>query len=87
MDSAKSAVDAAASRIQSKADEAKRVVEEGVEGVKETGKGWLGWGASKKDAVVDRAAEMKEGAKDGLLAAEKKVERGAQKAQEQTKKM
>ncbi|GAA5976072.1 hypothetical protein JCM11641_003274 [Rhodosporidiobolus odoratus] len=48
--------------------------------VEKEGKSWLNWGGEK-------AGDAKDGLKSGLLSAEKGVERGAQKAQDETKKL
>lgn len=50
------------------------------ESVKEEGKSWWNWGGSK-------AEDGKEGLRNAALAAEKKVEEGAQVAQEKTKRV
>ncbi|GAA5859136.1 hypothetical protein JCM1840_003768 [Sporobolomyces johnsonii] len=57
-----------------------RGVEQAEDKAKAEAKSWWGWGSGK-------AEDAKEGVKDGLLSAEKGVEKGAQKAQNETAKL
>lgn len=79
-------------------DSTRGFVQESKEEVRQSGRSWFSWGGEKvdqgkekveeaKDNLDRRASGVKESLKDGLLAVEKKVEEGSQKAQEKTKKM
>ena len=66
-------VDAAVTSATAKKNEAEAKV-------KSEARGWFDFGKKKGE-------DVKENVKDGLLSAEKTAERGAQKAQEQTKRL
>lgn len=74
------AYNSAATSAERAADDAARKANEAEAKVKSEGKSWLNWGSAK-------AEDAKGTVKDGLLAAERSVEHGAQKAQDETKKL
>jgi len=73
-------VDQAGRAIDNTADEAARAARNAEQNVKAESKSWFNWSEKK-------AEDGKDAIKDGLLAAERKVEHGAQEAQHQTKKL
>lgn len=83
-DEAKSAVSDAASSAESTArsayNETASAAEQAKRDTEREAKSWWNWSG-------DKAQEGKESLKDGLLAAERGVEHGAQKAQYETKKL
>lgn len=83
-DEAKSAVSDAASSAEATAksayNDAASAAEQAKRDTEREAKSWWNWSGEK-------AQEGKESLKDGLLAAERKVEHGAQKAQYETKKL
>ncbi|GAA6011638.1 hypothetical protein JCM11491_004715 [Sporobolomyces phaffii] len=74
------AVGKLAAPLQRGAARAQDSVEEAEAKAKSEGKAWFNWSEQK-------AEDAKDGLKSGLLAAERKVEHGAQEAQQQTKKL
>ncbi|GAA5999442.1 uncharacterized protein JCM10292_001294 [Rhodotorula paludigena] len=83
-DEAKSSLSSAASSVESSAssayNQAANSAEHAKDKVEAEGKSWWNWSGEK-------AADAKDGLKAGLLNAEKGVERGAQKAQDETRKL
>lgn len=84
------------------AQDAKEAVQETADNVKSEAKGWFNWGSSKADEAKVRAEnearaakegakglayDTKEAAKSALLRVEEATEHGAQKAQQETKKL
>ncbi|BGP46352.1 hypothetical protein JCM10450v2_002194 [Rhodotorula kratochvilovae] len=83
-DEAKSSLSSAASQaestLSSAAQQAESTAQAAARKAEAEGKSWWNWSG-------DKAADAKDGLKSGLLAAEKGVEHGAQKAQQETKKL
>ncbi|BGP14183.1 hypothetical protein JCM10213v2_002123 [Rhodosporidiobolus nylandii] len=77
---AQSAYNSTASTAQGAYNAAAGKAGEAEKKAEQEAKGWLSWGSAK-------AEDAKDGLKSGLLSAEKGVEHGAQKAQDETKKL
>lgn len=73
-------VDQAGRAIDNTADDAARAARNAEQNVKAESKSWFNWSEKK-------AEDGKDAIKDGLLAAERKVEHGAQEAQRETRKL